>query len=206
MTGRTKDERGGTASRLPRVSGGVAGALRLLATCPLLPVDVFAHLSGLRSASGAYKQLARLRAAGLIEVQRADLGYLLGERPLGLWKITELGQRILDNVSADKPCQRAGTHSHKSFKARPRETDLTSLLAAYRLLGLLVAERTSNGELVEVGEWERPWVREVWSPQQRKLLRVRLPAGALLMPRETAADDTVVNGEPMAVVLVPDLG
>jgi hypothetical protein len=38
-------------------------ALRLLETCPLVPVDAFAHLAGLSSVGGAYKQLANLRRA-----------------------------------------------------------------------------------------------------------------------------------------------
>jgi hypothetical protein len=73
-------------------------------------------------------------------------------------------------------------------------------------LALLVVERAANGQSVDVGTWERPWVREVWSPQLSKLVRVRLPAGALLTPRATAADKTMVNGERMPVLLVPDLG
>jgi hypothetical protein len=136
---------------------------------------------GLNSASGAYKQLARLKRAGLAEVQRADLGYLLGERPLGLWKITEQGQRALDGAGLDRLCEHAGRRSHMVCRARPqvnpRDRNPTSLVAAYRLLALLVAERAANGQSVDVGTWERPWVRDVWSPQLSKLLCVRLPAG-----------------------------
>src|SRR5438105_174792 len=82
-------------------SRGLA-ALRLLETCPRLPVDVFVHLVGLNSSSAAYQQLARLRLAGLAEVQRVDPGYLLGERPLGLWKITALGRLALDVAGVER--------------------------------------------------------------------------------------------------------
>jgi hypothetical protein len=69
-------------------------ALQILHMCPLLPVDAFRHIAGFRSIGGAYRRLEKLRRAGLAEMQRAELGYLLADRPLGLWSITERGQRL----------------------------------------------------------------------------------------------------------------
>ncbi len=185
-------------------------ALRLLETCPLVPVDAFVHLAGLTSASGAYKQLANLRRAGLAEVQRVDLGYLLGERPLGLWKITKRGGLALQATRVDGPCDHVGEGRRSPDVARShawrgtRGTNLTLLVAAYRLLALLVAERAADGANVDVGRWEQPWVRHVWSPQRLKLVRVELPAGAELIPRD-AVSKRVIRKLPF-VLLIPDLG
>src|SRR5205085_7405181 len=135
--------------------------LRLLATCPLVPVDALVHLVGSRSTSAVYRQLARLRRAGLAEVQRADLGYLLGERRLGLWKITEEGRRTLQAVSVAQPAEgviasgmvpyRAGRPGMRS--TCPREIDLPLLVATYRLLAAIAAERSAEGQAGDVCAW-----------------------------------------------------
>jgi hypothetical protein len=59
-----------------KLSQSAVKALRLLDTCPLLPVDAFRGLTGLSSIGGAYKQLAKLRSAGLVDAHRveAELG------------------------------------------------------------------------------------------------------------------------------------
>src|SRR5207249_1212910 len=89
--------------RPPRLRNGALAALRLLETCPLVPVDVFVHLVGLRSRTSAYQQLARLRRGGLADVRRANLGYLLGERGVGLWMITDIGRQALRVASPGLP-------------------------------------------------------------------------------------------------------
>ena len=70
-------------------------ALRVLDTCPLIPVDAFGPLVGLRRPGSSYQVLGRLRSAGLAEVRRVDLGYLLGHRRIGLWTTTEAGRKAL---------------------------------------------------------------------------------------------------------------
>jgi len=87
----------------PRLRCSALNALRLLETCPLVPVDAFAHLAGLSSLSAAYKQLARLKSAGLVEVTRAELGYLVAERRLNLWTVSESGRRALRGSSVEPP-------------------------------------------------------------------------------------------------------
>src|SRR5712692_2526933 len=142
----------------------------------MMPVDVFVHLVGFSSAGAAYKQLARLRRAGLAEVQRADLGYLLGERRLGLWKITEEGRRTLQAVSAGQPAEGVIASGMVPYRGGrigmrwtcPREIDLPLLVAAYRLLAAIAAERAADGRAVDVCAWEWPWIRGVWSEQRRK--------------------------------------
>src|SRR5262245_50161420 len=74
-------------------------AMQILAMCPLLPVDAFRHLAGFRSIGGAYRRLEKLRRADLAEMERAELGYLLAERSLGLWSITEHCRRLCDELS-----------------------------------------------------------------------------------------------------------
>ena len=93
------EDRARIAVRQPRLRSGALAALRLLEMCPLLPIDVFVHLAGLNWCSSAYQQLARLQRAGLAEVERVDLGYLLGERRIGLWNITDMGRRVLRTAS-----------------------------------------------------------------------------------------------------------
>src|SRR6516162_9369691 len=73
-------------------------AMQILAMCPLVPVDAFRHIAGFRSIGGAYGRLEKLRRAGLAEMERGELGYLLADRPLGLWSITARGQRLCDDV------------------------------------------------------------------------------------------------------------
>ena len=94
------EDRARSAVRQPRLRSGALAALRLLEMCPLLPVDVFVHLVGLNSCSSAYQQLARLQRAGLADVERVDLGYLMGERRIGLWNITDMEARETVPVSA----------------------------------------------------------------------------------------------------------
>jgi len=118
-------------------------ALRILHMCPLLPVEAFRHIAGFRSIGGAYRRLEKLRRAGLAEMERAELGYLLAGRPLGLWSITEHGQRLFDEVSgADR---RASDFRDPCTPARA-EPNPTSLVAAYRLLAFFVAEATPMAE------------------------------------------------------------
>ena len=85
---------------------GALRALRVLETCPLVPVDAFVHLAGLSVHSSAYQQLARLRRAGLADVQRVDPGYLVGERHLGCWTITDEGRRTLAAAAGRNPTER----------------------------------------------------------------------------------------------------
>src|SRR5207248_6179797 len=88
---------GGPARHLRK---GALRALKTLNTCPLMPVDAFVHLAGLRSQSSAYQQLARLQDMGLAEVRRVDPGYLVGDRRIGCWMLTEEGRRLL-HLAAD---------------------------------------------------------------------------------------------------------
>lgn len=202
------------AVRPTRLRSGALVALRLLEMCPLLPIDVFVHLVGLNSCSSAYQQLARLRRAGLAEVERVDLGYLLGERRIGLWNITDMGRRVLRTASVLEFARTLGTngsppdhpYDRGERRAFRRETNVPLLVAAYRLLALIVVERATDAAPVDVRTWERPWVREYWSARQSKTLRVIFPAGAVLVARELSSDNMGVDSQPMRLLLVPDLG
>ena len=178
-------------------------AMQILAMCPLLPVDAFRHIAGFRSIGGAYRRLEKLWRAGLAEMERAELGYLLADRPLGLWSITEHGQRPRDEVScADR---RAWDPRGPSIPPR-REPNLTTRVAAYRMLAFFVAQCNADGRNVELCAWEHPWVRTVCGPEQGSPLRVQFPAGAVLAGREMDGDCSGPAGGRICVVLVPDLG
>jgi hypothetical protein len=178
-------------------------AMQVLAMCPLLPADAFRHLAGFRSIGGAYRRLEKRRRAGLAEIERAELGYLLADRPVGLWSITERGQRLFDEVScADR---RAPDFRGPCTPVRG-EPSLTSRVAAYRLLAFFVAECNADGRKVELCAWEHPWVRTVRVPEQGNSLRVQLPAGAVLADGEMGGECAGPAGVRMSVVLVPDLG
>ncbi len=88
----------------------------------------------------------------------------------------------------------------------PREIDLPLLVAAYRLLAAIVAERAAEGRAVDVCAWEWPWIRGVWSEQRRKVLRVSLPAGVVLLARRLASDGAEASGDACPALLLPDLG
>ena len=79
-------------------------ALRLLEMCPLMPVDAFVPIVGLNSWTAGYQQLARLRRAGLVEGCRVNLSYLLGERKVGLWKITKAGTQVIGIADDSGTC------------------------------------------------------------------------------------------------------
>jgi hypothetical protein len=198
--------------RPPQLRKGALAALRLLETCPLVPVDAFVHLVGLSSCTSAYQQLARLQHAGLAEVRRVNLGYLVGERRIGLWRITDEGSRALRAAATHLLAAEAGPGGclvDRGAMRRPpldRDGDMPLLVAAYRVLALLVVERAIEGRPVDVRAWERPWVREVGSQRQGRLLRVTVPAGAVLVPRVVSPDTTVASREAVTVLLLSDLG
>src|SRR5438874_9280481 len=141
------------------------GTMRLLQTCPRLPVDVFAQLAGFASTSGAYKHFANLQRLGLAQSERADPGYLLCRRPIRLWRITDRGERVLQNVDAahgvglEADCQSDPTRSpQKQWRSGGNNV---LAIAAYRLLAWIVAERNRLGDRVAVCSCERPFVRKV---------------------------------------------
>jgi hypothetical protein len=177
--------------------------MQILAMCPLLPVDAFRCIAGFKSIGGAYRRLEKLRRAGLAEMEQADLGYLLAERPLGLWSLTEQGRRLCDEVSCADP--RAADLRDPGTRLRG-EPNLTTRVAAYRMLAFLIAECNADGRKVELRTWEQPWVRTVCGPEQRKPLRVQLLAGAVLAGGELGGECAAPAGGRVCIVLVPDLG
>ena len=194
MTNQHKDAR-------PRRSA--LAALRILHLCPLLPVDAFRHIAGFGSIGGAYRRLENLRRAGLADMERAELGYLLADRPLGLWSITERGQRVLGELSRLD----ASTSGPRGQRNPPHGLpNVTSRVAAYRLLAFLVAECNADGQMVDLCAFEHPWVRTIRGPHQGEPLRVRLPAGAVLATRIPGTERAGSGAEKTSLGLVPDLG
>ena len=200
-------------NRPPRqLREGALIALRVLETCPLVPVDAFVGLAGLSSLSSAYQQLARLRRAGFADVRRVDAGYLVGERRIGCWTITDHGSRMLAEASAHDPGeQKAGARgreaparSHK--RARIRDSDVPLLIAAYRLLASLVLERGAGELTFEVLAWEWPWIRETRSTADGGLLRLEMPAGTILRARGSGTQPEHLRHKLTELVLLPDLG
>lgn len=189
---------------------GALRALRVLETCPLVPVHAFVHLAGLRDQSSAYQQLARLRHAGLAEARRIDPGYLVGERRLSCWTITDKGTRMLGLATG--PCEQEPFPQTRRGSRGPHRRvpishcDLPLLIATYRLLASLVLERGARGHVIAVTTFEWPWVREWRSVTDDKLLRVRMPAGAILSASEEDLDSDRVGEQLTQVLLVPDLG
>jgi DNA-binding PadR family transcriptional regulator len=101
---------------MKRPGRSAMAAMQILDMCPLLPVDAFRHIAGFKSIGGAYRRLEKLRRAGLAEMERAEVGYLLADRPLGLWSMTEHGQRLFDEVRrADRPAS-----DHRGARTPPR--------------------------------------------------------------------------------------
>src|SRR5438105_1013522 len=134
----------GRAGTVHQLRQGALRALSMLDMCPLVPVDAFAHLVGLASQSSAYQQLARLRSAGLAEVRRVDPGYLVGERRLGCWMITEKGRQMLGLAACPSPSRQdaalGGGRGAGGPHRAPRisQSALPLLIATYRLLAAVV--------------------------------------------------------------------
>jgi hypothetical protein len=110
------------------------------------------HLVGLTSMSTAYQQLARLAHAGLDEVRRVDPGYLVGERRIGCWMMTEEGRRLFA-ASEERSGARSGAWLHADRSRRPhgrpmvaRHGELPLLIAAYRMLAFLVNEAAGDAD------------------------------------------------------------
>lgn len=190
-------------------SRSATAALRILQTCPLLPVDAFRYLAGFRSTGGAHGRLEKLRQAGLADVQRVDLGYLVSDRPIGLWEITEEGLRALNGATAEPLAHGNGTRLHappaRRWRRAHRSTKLATRVAAYQLLAYLVGQWQRDGQLVDLSTCEHPWVRSVRSPAGA-MLRVQLPAIAVLALREICEEGDTAGGQRITIVLVPDLG
>src|SRR4051794_16955715 len=126
--------------------GGALAALQLLETCPMLPVDAFARLAGL-SQSAAYQVLARVRRAGLAEVRRVGLGYVVGNRPVGLWSVRSLGREVLriQGLESHAGEQLPFGPAEPPGRLRPRESALPLLVAAYRTVAEVVDESRRHG-------------------------------------------------------------
>jgi hypothetical protein len=198
----------------PRLRSGGVAALRLLETCPLLPIDAFVPLVRLRSFSAGYQQLARLRRAGLAEVSGVNLGYLLGDRRVGLWRITAAGIRML-RIAGDGTEAGSLEHGRVLLYGAPTNSprrasnagqDLALLVAGYRLLATLVDERCAAGEPVAVHAWERRWVRPLWSPPQGKFVQTRFPAAAVLVTPRVDGGPHGQTASATTMLLIPDLG
>jgi len=179
-----------------------------------MPVDAFVPLVGLRSFTAGYQQLARLRRAGLAQVSGANLGYLLGNCRVGLWRITAAGRRML-RIAGDWPAAENldpcgallyGPPARPQGRQRDAVQDLALLVAGYRLLATLVAERGAAGQPFAVEAWERPWVRPLWSPRQGKFLQTRLPAAAVLVPPNADGGSSTRTASAIALLFIPDLG
>src|SRR5207253_846652 len=178
-----KNTAGEPGSSTIRLGTTTAAALRVLNLCPLLPADAFRHLVHLRSAGGAYRVLGNLKRARLAEVERVDVGYLLADRPLGLWSLTEPGRRAcasahLTGIGHHSGAPERTLSIHEARSRALRRTSLTLLVATYRLLAFLVAERCVEDQKTELCAWEQPWCRRFWYSEQDDDLRVRLPACA----------------------------
>jgi len=194
---------GGRGTRRPHTRS--LAALRLLALCPWVPIDVFACLGGGQPVS-AYQLLERLCRAGLADVQRLNPGHVVGKRPVRVWSITEKGRAVLchaapatEDVTVDTRLP-YGTCPRTRRRIRP--ADLPLLVAAYRLLAALVAEHLAAGRVVHVSAWEFRWRRCFPQPSTSHGLIVELPA-AVVLARMDAEQDR--RGHE-ALLLLPDLG
>ena len=96
------------------------------------------------------------------------------------------------------PFSAAGAVAHRS-------SNLTSRVAAYRLLAYVVAQSRREGQILDLCAWEHPWVRIVSGPDGDRV-RVQLPAVATLALRAICEESATAGGDRITIVLVPDLG
>src|SRR6266568_4546778 len=114
--------------------------LQLLARCPRIPTDVICQLLGPRHPGSTRQLLARLRGAGLAQLETVASGALLNGRTVRLWSLTTAGRAELANQG---PLWSSTDLVSVHYGAPDRLGDPTRqavplLLAAYRGLGTLV--------------------------------------------------------------------
>ncbi len=176
--------------------------LRGLDICPWVPIDVLVPLVGARRRVSVYQALARLRSAGLVQVQRTHFGRLVGEKALGLWATTDDGRVALRASAAvslpEELARRAWLPLLPLERRRRPGIDDPVRLAAARALAWMIATEAARGRRLRLSTWEAPWIRKC--PRANGRL-VRLPAAAILEAR--------ADGDPAAieaVLVLPDLG
>ena len=138
-----------------------------------------------------------------------NLSYLLGERKVGLWRITKAGTQVL-GIADDLGYVRAPpvwpACTVERRRGPPNESDLAIRVAAYRLLATAVVEGSIAGQVAEVRAWEQPWVRSVWAPRLGKVVRVTLPAAASLVHAGSGGGWKDGGASVTGMLLLPDLG
>jgi hypothetical protein len=187
-----------------RLSSAARDALRILAWCPLAPVDVIARLTHAGHTVSTRQLLARLRNAGLAQDERVVLGPLLGSRPLALWSLTDDGWALLRQEGlVPTPQAFASTPlGHSEGTRGPRRARATpALVATYRLLAGLVVTARNDGQALRLVSFEHPWTRTFRAPNRDRISQVRLPGCALL----SAESDGASSPLPL-ILLLPDLG
>jgi hypothetical protein len=179
-----------------RLSARAVRGLRVLEACLMLPANAFGAIAGLASSSGAYKQLARLRLAGLAEVHDEDLGFLFGDSRRGLWSITHHGRRVL-GCSGE-----SGGVNARSDRAAERlpKRQLPLRVTAYWLLAWFLVEAREHGDTLLIQGWECPSVAQFQLAGEEARMRVRVPAAAYIACEDSPSPPST------RLLLLPDLG
>lgn len=176
--------------------------LRALEICPWVPIDVLVPLVAARRRVTVYKALARLRRAELVDMQRVRLGPVIGDRPLGLWALTERRREALraSDTSSTELDLAVMANSPIGLASRRSRTFVNDpvRVAAARGLAAILAVESAHGRPMEVAAWESPWV---WECTNRDKSVIRLPAGALVCSVRASG---VRSAKP--VLVLPDLG
>jgi len=192
------------ASRVTPGRLGPSGraALQLLACCPRIPTDVVAVLMGMHHTTSAAQLLLRLQTADLVHAEAVKPGPLLGIRSVRLWSLSAVGRTVVQ-ARGIGPMPKDQARLPYGGPDRPRDPrrqpDVPLLIAAYRLLGVVVS---GLNQRVRVVAWEHPWVRSFRPAGQTRVRHARLPAAAVLAPYgESGTAHRCVQ-----VLLLPDLG
>jgi hypothetical protein len=172
--------------------------LQLLARCPRIPTDVICQLLGTRHPGSTRQLLARLRGAGLAQLETVASGALLNGRTVRLWSLTTAGRAEL---AKQGPLRSSADliPFHYGAPARlrdPARQAVFLLLAAYRALGTLVVALDMHPR-PRVERCELPRSRSSATRGSARMRHVRLPAAAVL----AAADSELVP-----VLILPDVG
>jgi len=129
-------------------------------------------------------------------------GPLLGIRSVRLWSLSAVGRTVVQARGiGPMPKDQARLPYGRPDRPRDprRQPDVPLLIAAYRLLGVVVS---GLNQRVRVVAWEHPWVRSFRPAGPTRLRHARLPAAAALVPH---GESGTAYGCVQALLL-PDLG
>jgi hypothetical protein len=183
------------AGTVVRVGSTTKAILQVVACCERAPTGVLARAIGGVGVGPTREVLARLRRAGLVQVESAKPSLRMGRHPDRLWSLTQAGAAFISarRVIASPPNEKEFPLIRANQPARRQSSN--SLIVAYSVLDSFLGELKPPFCL---RAWEAPFVRSFSAPDQRSTWHIRIEAAAGL--------DVGDDGTKITVLLLVDPG